>query len=93
MACADATAHSPASIALMAAAAIAVCVLVAYKLSAAFRKRAERIPWRSVVVKGKVLVIFFQIALMIPNAYGIPYPSIYLGQCQAKHKFVVRSRP
>jgi hypothetical protein len=84
MACADATAHSPASIALMVAVAISVCVLAAYKLSAAFRKRAERIPWRSVVVKGKVLVIFFQIALMIPNVYGIPYPSIYLGQCRSK---------
>ena len=70
MACADATAHSPASLALMVAAVISVSVLAVYRLSSAFRKRAERISWRNAVVKGKVLVIFFQIALMIPNAYG-----------------------
>ena len=92
MACDDAKAHSPASIALMVAAAISVFTLIAYKLSTAFRKRTKRIPWRSVIVKGKVLVIFFQIALMIPNTYGIPYPSIYLGTNRARifmlHRFI-----
>ena len=92
MACDDATAHSPASIALLVAAAISVFTLAAYRLSTAFRKRTERIPWRSVIVKGKVLVIFFQTALMIPNAYGIPYPSIYLGTSHARifmlHRFM-----
>ena len=76
----------------MVAAAISVFILIAYKLSTAFRKRTERIPWRSVIVKGKVLVIFFQIALMIPNTYGIPYPSIYLGTNRARifmlHRFI-----
>lgn len=24
-------------------------------------------------------IAFLQIALMVPNAYGIPYPSVYLG--------------
>jgi hypothetical protein len=79
IACSEASAQSPASIALMVAAVLFVVVLVLFRLSAVFRKAIGRIPWRSVVVKSKIIVIFFQIALMIPQAFAIPFPSVYLG--------------
>lgn len=60
-ACSDASASSPASISLMVLAVVLVMAIVLRQCSEAFRKVLKRVPWRSVIVKSKIMVIFFQV--------------------------------
>jgi hypothetical protein len=79
MSCSDASLNSPASVATIAGAAVLLAACVLFRASALFRKKVTAFPWRSIIVKGKIVVIFFQIAMLIPDVYGIPFPSVYLG--------------
>jgi hypothetical protein len=79
MSCSDASLNSPASVATIAGAAVLLAACVLFRASALFRKKVTALPWRSIIVKGKIVVIFFQIAMLIPDVYGIPFPSVYLG--------------
>jgi hypothetical protein len=56
--------------------AVALCMI--YKKSTRFRELAGKLNSRSMIVKAKLMVTFFQVVLLLPVVYLVAYPTSYI---------------
>jgi hypothetical protein len=64
--------------AIILLAVLVLALFILYKKSTRFRKLASKLNSRSMIVKGKLVITFFQVVLLLPVVYLVAYPTSYM---------------
>jgi hypothetical protein len=64
--------------ALLVLAVLIVALFVLYKKSNRFRKFVGKLNSRSMIVKAKLIITFFQVVLLLPVVFLVSYPTSYI---------------